>query len=958
MLPASSPCSPSSAPLSSAGVSPKSFSLTSPPPSSPGDLSGSIKKLRSALRRLRYPPALQSFVPSVATAPGALDDENLSRGDVTTFLAVLHFLCMQLSEGVWRAFQDRGYDLLYKTDQRFVQTLWKFLRDECHYRPALTVSQFLSPTGFAERKIHLCLDVVYLCRQIHNQYAMQHLPRAVRRSKSPQLSVDVSTLYFKDENCPPKPHCNALSPRKAALLSGVASEAHGVKTRGSPAHAVVSPRRTRKPRETFFSGAQTRGRPPGDGLFAGTEGEESAGERDGWRSASPWEAEEATPHVNLEQESADRMQSTTRGHQNEERLAGDEGGNRSATAVCDPSTSHIISSRVGLPDEVRLRPTESLQSERVGQIWRTAQMLQLLMEQVTSLSGKVGAFSQHVTASVDELHLQVQLLQTRVSILESRLGSGVEAFSPGPGTGANSESLRRNLESTHVQGGPGIPCASGHSRFDGGSSPLAWHRPAVGVAVSSGMGSVEDRSSSVAVSPGLGACPATKASLVSQSREVSGPESRVLAGQTHAAGARDGRRESADLQSERASPRTRTADGSADDHHRQERTANRVVAFSPGEPSPRESIPTANNAGGKEEESSAWGFAVQTPSCEVPFPFSPHTRPSFPTASAFAAVRRENGFTDGSASLDPLDVQMQQNVLRITEKIESLQAVLRRSRNSGPASRPRSASPEPTNISARVVPQGEAEAVSALPSDFHPSTSSTRARASLATGGGAGEAASFSVSSQHRGPVSGFEEVERAFAALSEPLETSPPVSPTVPVRGESAEAPSFSADSTSGPGTRSDSLGLPSFPPPAGNAEERAIDCVLASRVGSAVSQPPGEIYSGTREGGEEECKTRRGFSPTSDLSEPSDRRQQSQQTPFFGISCSSDDSRSELLGSSTGSLSKASPDRPKASATPEKFDFLSLSKQWPRCAGKDVEGFVAAAAASAWGSSAHESI
>ncbi|EPR61247.1 hypothetical protein TGGT1_313790 [Toxoplasma gondii GT1] len=830
-------------------------------------------------------------------------------------------------------------------------------RDECHYRPALTVSQFLSPTGFAERKIHLCLDVVHLCRQIHNQYAMQHLPRAVRRSKSPQLSVEVSPLYFKDENCPPQPHCNAPSPRKAALLSGVASEAHGVKTRGGPAHAVVSPRRTRKSREAFFSGAQARGRPPGDGVFAGTDGEESAEERDGWRSASPWETTEATPHVHLEQASADRMQSTTLGHQNEESLAGDEGGNRSATAACDPSTSHRITGPVGLPDEVRPRPTESLQSERVDQIWRTAQMLQLLMEQVTSLSGKVGAFSQRVTASVDELHLQVQLLQTRVSILESRLGSGVEAFSPGPGTGVNPQSSRKNLESTHLQGGPGIPCASDHSRFSGGSSSLVGHRPAGGVAVSSGMGSVEDRSSSVAVSAALGTCPAKNGSLISQSREVSGPDSRVLAGQTYAAGARDEGREVAALQSDRASPCTRMGDGSAEDH-RQERTVSRVEAFSPGERSPRDSVPTENNARGKEEESSAWGFAVQTPSCDVQFPFSPHTRPSFPTASAFAAVRMEKGFADGSASLDPLDVEMQRNVLRITEKIESLQAVLRRSRNSGPASRPRSARPEPTNASARVLSQGQAEAVSALPSDFHPSTSSIHARASLATGGGAGEAASFSVSSQHRGPASGVKEVERSFAALSGPPETSPRVSPTVAVRRGSTEAPSFSADSPSGSGTRCDSLGLPSFPPPAGNAEERGIDCVSVSRVGSAVSQPPGEIYSGTREGEEKECKIRRGFSPTSDLSEPSDRRQQSQQTPFFGISCSSDGSRSELLGSSTGSLSKASPDHPKASATPEKFDFLSLSKQWLPCAGKDVEGFVAAAAASAWGSSAHENI
>ncbi|CBZ55281.1 conserved hypothetical protein [Neospora caninum Liverpool] len=950
MLPVSSACSSSAAPLpapsSAAVISPRGLSLSPPPPSAPGDLPGSIKKLRAALRRLRYPPALHSFVDTASVASGGFDDESLGRGNVTAFLAILHFLCLQLSEGVWRAFQDRGYDLLYKTDQRFVQTLWKFLRDECHYRPALTVSQFLSPTGFAERKIHLCLDFVHICRQIHNQYAAQHRPR--RSSKSPPLSRDVASRQSKDENCPPEQHFNCSSPRGA--FSGTWPE-HRLKARESAQTAVIPSPGTARSIDSCSPQLST-------GLTAGAaewgKAPESRNEANDGRFPPVWAIEASTHwgpcHRLSTQGEAEHMAATWSNPSGAS--LGPEGGNRCEAVAPGDLAAVSASVPVGLASEPGVA-RDGPQIERIGEIARTAQMLQLLMEQVSSLSGKVGAFSHHVTASVDELHLQLQLLQTRVSILESRLGSRLEAAPTAPGPSVSPQFLRKSFGSSNARGGPDSLCPN--AIYNTTLAALPATEPSIapppGVAsLSSGAVSRETNgSSNTSFRAGAGGPADKKCAPPLQAGHAT-----RLGLEAQPAGRLDSWA-SIDLRA----PSSHVPSNRIEDEESAECVPG-LPAASPSRGSRQDGAIANRDTVGGNRTRPGQAFPVSSPNHVESF--SPQN--PFSSTNTFEMAEREKGSVDVSP-LDPLDVEMQQNVLRITEKINSLQAVLRRSRNSERAvASPRAGAGAPASAVAasRAARTLHEEAGSATVRGSSVATGAFMpARLSLASGVETGQTASSPVCRQQHASVQDSEDFHRPDLSASESRETpsfsvpgdAPGTSTRnrVPLRAEESSAvPGFPASSQGGCGAE-DALRLPdSVPAGSGDgATERGVSRTVSGAEGD--SEASDGRWRGTR-------RTQHSALAT-DLSDPSDRRQQSQQTPFFGLSCSSDGTGSELLDSSTASPSKVSPHQPQLDAgdTRQNLRVFSPSKAWPECA-VDIEGFVAAAARAAWGSASGEDI
>lgn len=87
-----------------------------------------------------------------------------------------------------------GLELSGKTDLRFIETVYKVLRDIFQYKPVLTKEQFLQ-WGFSQRKIAVICDIINLVLQKHNQNKKSK-PKA--RFPASHKSVKIETISFAD----------------------------------------------------------------------------------------------------------------------------------------------------------------------------------------------------------------------------------------------------------------------------------------------------------------------------------------------------------------------------------------------------------------------------------------------------------------------------------------------------------------------------------------------------------------------------------------------------------------------------------------------------------------------------------------------------------------------------------------------------------------------------------------
>lgn len=143
-----------------------------------GDLKNNLGVLKTELRHVQY------------TQP--LDVAKLSVGDPVAILPLLHYILLDFSPFVARFLAQRGYDLYGKKDVRFLETIYRILRDEFQHRPVLTKAQFFT-MGFAERKLQMLALICKNCRELHSKMAKGSqstvlLPIAPSQSDS-QLSV-------------------------------------------------------------------------------------------------------------------------------------------------------------------------------------------------------------------------------------------------------------------------------------------------------------------------------------------------------------------------------------------------------------------------------------------------------------------------------------------------------------------------------------------------------------------------------------------------------------------------------------------------------------------------------------------------------------------------------------------------------------------------------------------------
>eukprot|EP00933_Yihiella_yeosuensis_P053406 TRINITY_DN5163_c0_g1_i3.p1 TRINITY_DN5163_c0_g1~~TRINITY_DN5163_c0_g1_i3.p1 ORF type:complete len:626 (+),score=131.23 TRINITY_DN5163_c0_g1_i3:105-1982(+) len=120
-----------------------------------GDIDANVERVRLQLRHMQYPVQ-------------QLDLQGLKAGRPVSFLPVLHFAVLDFSPPFAIFLSECGEELRSKSDLRFIEALYRVLREHLGYNPVLSVNQFFSQ-GFAERKVLLCQDILQAVLAKHEE---------------------------------------------------------------------------------------------------------------------------------------------------------------------------------------------------------------------------------------------------------------------------------------------------------------------------------------------------------------------------------------------------------------------------------------------------------------------------------------------------------------------------------------------------------------------------------------------------------------------------------------------------------------------------------------------------------------------------------------------------------------------------------------------------------------------
>ncbi|KAG2435127.1 hypothetical protein HXX76_007212 [Chlamydomonas incerta] len=174
---------------------------------STGDLSGNVQRLVRELRSIKY--------------PGDVDEVGLRLGDPVALLPLLSFTLLKFSRHVARYIVRNGFELAGKTDQRFVETSFRLLRDLLNVRTVLTPAQFFEQ-GFAERKVLLLCDVITVCKKLHNDEVRHERLAALKATRQEQTISRLMTPHGGQQE-PPSGSRHAAS-RKTPLVKVVRND--------------------------------------------------------------------------------------------------------------------------------------------------------------------------------------------------------------------------------------------------------------------------------------------------------------------------------------------------------------------------------------------------------------------------------------------------------------------------------------------------------------------------------------------------------------------------------------------------------------------------------------------------------------------------------------------------------------------------------------------------------------
>ncbi|KAM5173879.1 centrosomal protein of 44 kDa isoform 4-T7 [Callospermophilus lateralis] len=134
-----------------------------------GDLKRSLRNLEQVLRLLNYPEEV--------------DCVGLVKGDTAASLPIISYSLTSYSPYVTELLMESNVELIAKNDLRFIDTVYKLLRDQFNYKPILTKKQFIQ-CGFAEWKIQITCDILNCVMKKHKELSSLTKTPSQQRKKS------------------------------------------------------------------------------------------------------------------------------------------------------------------------------------------------------------------------------------------------------------------------------------------------------------------------------------------------------------------------------------------------------------------------------------------------------------------------------------------------------------------------------------------------------------------------------------------------------------------------------------------------------------------------------------------------------------------------------------------------------------------------------------------------------
>ncbi|ELW67735.1 Centrosomal protein of 44 kDa [Tupaia chinensis] len=129
-----------------------------------GDLKRSLRNLEQVLRSLNYPKEV--------------DCVGLIKGDTAASLPIISYSLTSYSPYVTEFLMESNIELIAKNDLRFIDAVYKILRDQFNYKPILTKKQFIQ-CGFAEWKIQIICDILHCVMKKHKELSSIEKKKAV-----------------------------------------------------------------------------------------------------------------------------------------------------------------------------------------------------------------------------------------------------------------------------------------------------------------------------------------------------------------------------------------------------------------------------------------------------------------------------------------------------------------------------------------------------------------------------------------------------------------------------------------------------------------------------------------------------------------------------------------------------------------------------------------------------------
>ncbi|NXJ53792.1 CEP44 protein, partial [Spizaetus tyrannus] len=141
-----------------------------------GDLKGSLRKIEQGLRLLNYPRDVDYTV--------------LVKGDPAAFLPIISYCFTSFSTHIAELLVKCNVELAAKSDLRFIEAIYKLLRDQFQYKPILTKQQFLQ-FGFAERKMQIVCDIINCVVKKHKELSNSNKVKSQTRKKLRSFKYEV-----------------------------------------------------------------------------------------------------------------------------------------------------------------------------------------------------------------------------------------------------------------------------------------------------------------------------------------------------------------------------------------------------------------------------------------------------------------------------------------------------------------------------------------------------------------------------------------------------------------------------------------------------------------------------------------------------------------------------------------------------------------------------------------------